>query len=160
MRRLLPLLLAAPLLIAAAPASPLVVERPELRATTGTLKTTAAYFTLKNTGAAPDTLTGASCACAATAAVHESKMANGVMRMAPSGPLAVAPGGQIVLKPGGLHLMLTGLRQPIKAGQTVRITLVFAKAGKREIAFKASDTAGLAAPASGMDAMPNMHHGG
>ena len=47
--------------------------------------------------------------------------------MGPAGPLTIDAGGQITLKPGGLHLMLTGLKQPIKAGQEVRIALIFAK---------------------------------
>lgn len=151
MRRLLPLLL---LLTAAGPAASLVVEHPELRVPQGGLKTTAAYFTVRNTGKTADVLTGAACACAQSASVHESKVLNGISRMAPAGSLALAPGGQITLRPGGLHLMLTGLRQPIKAGDTVRITLVFAKAGRIETAFKASDTAGAMA----MDGMASMQH--
>ena len=151
MRRLLPFLL---LLAAAAPASSLIVEQPQLRTTQGGLKTTAAYFTIRNTGKAADVLTGAACACAATASLHESKVVNGISRMGRAGPLTIAPGGQVALRPGGLHLMLTGLKRPIKAGETVRITLKFAKAGERETAFTANDTAG----AQGMDTMPGMHH--
>jgi copper(I)-binding protein len=142
MRRLLPLLLALPL-IAAAPAPKLVVERAELRASQGGLKTTAAYFTVRNTGQAADILTGAACDCAASATVHDSRMVAGVSRMAPAGSLAIAPGGQLTLKPGGLHLMLTGLKRPIKAGETVPITLVFARAGELRIPFKAADVAGM-----------------
>ena len=152
MRRLLALIL---LLAAASPSSSLVVERPEIRATAGGLQTSAAYFTVKNTGKTADVLTGAACACAATAAVHETKAVGGVSRMLPTGPLTLAPGGQLTLRPGGLHLMLTGLKAPIKAGETVRVTLVFAKAGKRDIAFKASVTPGIAAAENGM---AEMHH--
>jgi copper(I)-binding protein len=142
MRRLLPLLLALPL-VAAAPAPRLAVEQAQIRASQGGLNTTAAYFTVRNAGRAADVLTGAACDCAATAAVHDSRMAGGVSRMGPAGPLTIAPGGQLTLKPGGLHLMLTGLKRPIKAGETVRITLVFAKAGALRIPFKASDVAGM-----------------
>ena len=44
------------------------------------------------------------------------------------------PAGQAVtLKPGGYHIMLTGLTRPLKEGETVSLTLSFAKAGSREV---------------------------
>jgi copper(I)-binding protein len=142
MRRLLTLL-AVPVLIAAAPAPKIVVANPEVRPTQGTLMTSAGYFTVTNAGTAPDTLTGAACACAASASLHKTETRGGVSRMAPAGPIALAPGASVTLKPGGLHLMLMGLKAPIKPGDTVRVTLTFAKAGKVEVPLKAAAMAGM-----------------
>lgn len=43
--------------------------------------------------------------------------------------LAVPANGSVVLAPGGLHLMLVQLKQPLRAGESVPLTLVFEGAG-------------------------------
>jgi hypothetical protein len=37
------------------------------------------------------------------------------------------------MKPGGHHIMLLGLRRDLKPGDTVKVTLVFEKAGPMSI---------------------------
>lgn len=39
------------------------------------------------------------------------------------GPLVVPAGGQAVLEPGGNHLMLMGVKEPVSAGETVKVSL-------------------------------------
>jgi copper(I)-binding protein len=85
-----------------------------------------AYFTLMNHGGAPDQLVGASTPVAEKAELHRDEMQDGVMRMRPAGPLPLAPGAMETLEPGGLHLMLMGLKQPLKPGERFPITLRFA----------------------------------
>jgi copper(I)-binding protein len=41
----------------------------------------------------------------------------------------------VELKPGGYHLMFMALKEQLKAGDTVKGTLEFAKAGKIEITY-------------------------
>ena len=41
----------------------------------------------------------------------------------------VAAGGGIAMKPGGLHIMLMGLKAPLKPGTKLPVTLRFEKAG-------------------------------
>ena len=48
----------------------------------------------------------------------------------------VKPGETVALKPGSYHLMFMGLKAPLKQGDTVEGTLVFAKAGTLSVAFK------------------------
>jgi copper(I)-binding protein len=47
--------------------------------------------------------------------------------------LAIAGGKSVVLAPGGYHIMLTDLRQPLKEGDLLKLTLVFEKAGAIEV---------------------------
>jgi len=84
-----------------------------------------AYFTLTNHTGAPDRLIGASTPVAAKAELHRDEMQDGVMSMRPAGPLALEPGESATLAPGGLHLMLMGLKQPLKPGDRFPITLTF-----------------------------------
>jgi hypothetical protein len=41
----------------------------------------------------------------------------------------------VVLKPFAHHLMMMDLKQPLQAGQTIKGTLVFEKAGSVEITY-------------------------
>jgi len=40
---------------------------------------------------------------------------------------------QVAFDPGGMHIMLVGLKQPLKEGQTFPLTLTFRKAGKVDV---------------------------
>jgi copper(I)-binding protein len=83
---------------------------------------------MTDTGA-PDRLVGASTPVAAMAEVHETVNDNGVMRMRPVALLPLQPGKAVVLKPGGYHIMLMGLKQQLKDGDTFPVTLSFEKNG-------------------------------
>ncbi len=68
------------------------------------------------------------------------KMDNNVMKMRADARSSSLPAGQTVdLKPGGYHVMLMDLKQPLKKGDTVPITLKFqGKDGKpQEVEVKA-----------------------
>lgn len=113
-----------------AAARPIAIENAWARATPAGARTGAAYLTIENRGAEADRLTAASSPAAEKVEVHEMSMTGGIMRMrAVAGGLAVPAHGSVTLKPGGYHLMLTGLKHPLKAGETLAVTLTFAKAG-------------------------------
>ena len=126
---------------ACAPGEPsITIEQPELRASLGDTPTAAAYLTLRNSGGAADKLVGAECDCAAMVMAHETGTAGGVARMAHE-PAVTAPArGTVVFQPGGRHLMLTGLKAPIRAGDKVTITLRFETSGAIPVVFNAVDT--------------------
>jgi copper(I)-binding protein len=107
--------------------------------------TAAGYVTLKNLGGAPDVFLGGSTPAAANLALHTMSMTGGIMRMRPvSGGLTLAPGATVAMKPmGGLHLMLTGLKHPLKAGEKIPATLRFAHAGEVKTVF-AVEASGMA----------------
>jgi len=101
------------------------------RATPAGTHTGAAYVTLQSpTG---DRLTGASTPVAKTAEIHSMTMDNGVMKMRQVEGIDVPAGQPVTLKPGGYHIMLMGLTQPLKQGQTFPLTLTFAKAGSENV---------------------------
>lgn len=140
-------------------AGALAIETPWLRATPGGAKVAGGYVTVRNTGAEPDRLTGATLARAGRGEIHTMSTENGVMTMAPvAGGLPIAPGESVALKPGGLHLMFLDLTDGLRAGETVSGTLTFERAGAVPVTFTvapigaqgpASQTTGAAAPESG-----------
>ena len=52
----------------------------------------------------------------------------GMMKMRPLAALPLAQDKPLKLAPGGYHLMLMGLKVPLKAGETFPLTLKFAHA--------------------------------
>jgi copper(I)-binding protein len=61
---------------------------------------------------------------AAVAEIHEMKLVDNVMRMRPVAALDLPAGQTVELKPGGHHVMLQDLKQTIKEGDVVPLTLV------------------------------------
>ncbi len=118
-------LLAGP---AAAQPAAVAVTQAWARASTPSAQTGAMYVTA--TASEPDRLTSASTPVAATAELHRSGMRAGVMEMRPvPDGLPVTPGAPIHMAPGGYHIMLTGLKQKLKQGDRVPLTLIFEHAG-------------------------------
>jgi len=65
--------------------------------------------------------------------VHEMKMAGDMMKMRAVDAVPLPAGQPVEFKPNGYHLMLTGLKAPLKAGDVVPIRLVVEDAkGKRQ----------------------------
>ncbi len=126
------------------------------RATPGGAKTGAVYLTVENKGAAEDKLVGASTPVADKAQLHSMTMDNGVMKMRPLAALAVAPGGTATLEPGGNHMMLMGLHEPLKQGDSFPLTLEFEKAGTVEVQVIVGKIGATMAPGMKMDDMPGM----
>jgi copper(I)-binding protein len=74
------------------------------------------------------------------------------MRMRAVDGLDLPAGRAVQLKPGGYHVMLMELRQPLKAGETVPITLVIERAGgAKESVRVAAPVRPLAASAAPME---------
>jgi copper(I)-binding protein len=124
----------------------LQVGNPWARATPKGATVGAGYLTITNKGAEADRLIGGSAAPAARFEVHTTVMENGVARMRQVTGLEIKPGETVELAPGGMHVMLMGLKQPLRQGQTVKGTLVFEKAGTVAIEFTVQ---GIGAPAGG-----------
>ena len=136
-------------------AGDLVIDHAWTRATPGGADVGIGYLTIENKGTAPDKLTGASTPAAAKAELHEMSMDNGVMKMRPAKDgLPIPPGQSVTLAPGGLHLMLMGLKNPLKEGGKVPLTLQFEKAGKVDVTLDvqsvgAQQPGGMSMPSNG-----------
>ena len=108
-------------------AGDIVVLNAWSRATSGGAG--AVYVTLRNEGAAADTLIGASTDAAQMSHLHESKSENGVMTMRAIEGIDIPAHATLTLKPAGYHIMLMGLAHPLKEGDAFPIALTFAKGG-------------------------------
>jgi periplasmic copper chaperone A len=159
------LLAAAPTAFAqAGGTSKINVEQPWARATPAGAITGAVYMTLANRSDAADRLTAVSSDVASKAQIHEMAVVNGIMQMheLPDG-LPIPAGGSVTLKPGGYHLMLIGLKKRLIAGQTIPLTLTFAKAGSISITVPIQvigDTQGAQGGMNGMGGMKDKKPGG
>lgn len=89
----------------------------------------ALYFVVRNRGEASDTLTAVETPGAASAALHRSLREDGMARMLAAGPVPIPGHGDLVLEPGGLHAMLMGVDPPLAVGDSLPVTLRFARAG-------------------------------
>jgi periplasmic copper chaperone A len=133
-------------------AGSLEIADPWSRATPKGAAVGGGYLKIRNGGTTVDRLTGGSSDVAAKLEVHTMTMDNGVMKMRPvEGGLEIKPGATVELKPGATHLMFVGLKKPLGAGDHVKATLTFEKAGPVEVEF---DVSAIGAPAG--HAMPGM----
>lgn len=99
------------------------------RATPSGATTAAVYGPFVNNGKETDRLTGASSEWADKIEIHRNVEENGITRMEKMDFLTLEPGKPVALKPGGMHLMVIGLRHPLKEGGMFPLTLQFEKAG-------------------------------
>jgi periplasmic copper chaperone A len=92
--------------------------------------TATGYLTVTNAGSAPDRLIAVSSPVAETAMLHQMVFSNGIASMHEIGGIDIPPGKTVTLDPSGYHLMFITLSRQLKAGETLPVTLTFAKAGK------------------------------
>lgn len=117
-------------LVAAASAQ-VVVKDAWVRATVPQQKATAAFMQL--TAAQDSKLVSVSSADIPVVEVHEMRMDAGVMKMRPIPALELPAGKTVALTPSGYHVMLMDLKRPMKAGDSVPLSLVIEiRGGKRE----------------------------
>jgi len=118
----------------------LLIDNPYSRATVTNQRSGGAYVTIENKGKNADKLVGASSPVAKTVEIHTMTMDGNVMKMREVGQIEIPAAGRIEMKPGdGYHLMLMGLQQPLKPGDSFPMTLVFEKAGKTEVTVKVQE---------------------
>jgi len=82
-------------------------------------------------------LVGAETPKAGHVSIHETVQQDDVMRMqSVKGGLAIPAGETVKLKPMSYHLMLEQLKNPIKEGEAVPVTLEFEGAGPIEVELR------------------------
>ena len=131
---------------AQAQATQTTVSDAWIRGTVAQQKATGMFAQI--TSARGGRLVSASSPAAGLVEIHEMSMDGNVMRMRalPDG-LALPAGRAVALKPGGQHLMLLDLKQPLKAGDTVVLSLVVEAADKtRETIEVKAPVRALASP--------------
>ena len=98
------------------------VKDPWVRATVAQQKATGAFMQL--TATQDSRLIEAKSPVAGVVEVHEMSMEKDVMKMRAIPSLDLPAGKMVELKPGGYHVMLMDLKQQMKDGDTVPLTLV------------------------------------
>ena len=102
-----------------------------MRATVPQQKSTGAFMTI--TSPTDARLVEARSALTPSVEVHEMAMEKDVMKMRQVHGVPLPAGKPVELKPGGFHMMLLDLKQQVKAGDRVPLTLVVEGAdGKRQ----------------------------
>ena len=110
----------------------LEISSPWSRALPPTAHNGALFLTVKNQGQ-PDQLIAARSDIADTLELHTHVHENGLMKMRQVHEMDVPAGETLELKPGGHHIMLIGLRQPLREGMHFPVELEFAKGGKFQL---------------------------
>lgn len=133
------------------------VDDAWVRGTVATQKATGAFMRL--TPSANARLVAAQSPVAGVVEIHEMAMENDVMKMRQVPGLDLTAGRTLELKPGGYHVMLMDLKQPLKGGDSVPLTLVFEDGAKKrftqEIQAPVTALGGGNAP---MPMKPGMEH--
>jgi copper(I)-binding protein len=106
-------------------ADPIVVANAFVRPPAPPSPYAAAYFTVYNTTAVPDTLVSVTTGAGATAVLHT--IVDGQMT-AVEGGVPIPAHGSLVLSVDKGHVMIGDLFGPLRAGQTVNLELTFTNA--------------------------------
>lgn len=105
------------------------VKNAWIRATVPQQKVGGVFLQIESTSDAK--LIEAHSTAAASAELHEMKFDNNIMRMREIDQLALPAGKPVDLKPGGYHLMLMGLKNQVKVGDVIPLTLVIENKDKK-----------------------------
>ena len=143
-RRLFTLALAASLAATAAAAQdfqlgPLKIDQLWARPTVAGMSAGGGFLSVQNSGSKADRLLGGSSPAAAAVEVHEMRMEGDVMRMREIKALELPAGKRVTLAPGGFHLMLVGLKAPLKVGDKVPVKLRFETAGEIDVVLQVAN---------------------
>lgn len=125
MKRIFMLLLSAALLLSACGTKEGIEIRDVWARTSTQGMNSAVYFVIQNHNAEADELIGAASGVADAVEIHESKMEGDVMMMNRVESIALEPSAKVEFMPGGYHVMLIGLKQDLKAGDEIEVTLQF-----------------------------------
>lgn len=111
---------------------PVVVAGAICRPTPTGRQVSGCYLTL--TAPAADTLVSVASPVSALAQIHEMRLESNMMMMRElEAGLPLPAGEAVALAPGGNHIMLMGVTEPLKTGDTVPLTLTFANAAPVEV---------------------------
>ena len=138
----------------------LKLDHPWARASAGPAGNGAAFLVIENSGEA-DRLVATAGDVAARVELHTHTMAGDVMQMRQVEAVEIPAHGSAALQPGGLHIMLIGLKQPLREGERFPLTLTFDKAGEITVEFAIEGVGSMGGQGMGTGGMGQggMHHG-
>lgn len=110
------------------------ISNPYARPTVPGQTSGGAYITMENKGTTPDKLVSVASSAAKSVEIHTMSMDGNVMKMREVPNIEIKPATTVTMKPGGgYHIMLIGINQQLKAGDTITLTLRFEKSGNVDI---------------------------
>ncbi|MGC9286488.1 MAG: copper chaperone PCu(A)C [Hydrogenobaculum sp.] len=134
------LMLAVGLLSGVALAKPdIVIKDPWVRLMPPTSKVSAAYMKIENKGNSEDMLLWAKSSISKITQLHKTINSNGIMKMVRVKKFTIKPKQTLILKPGGYHIMLIGLKHPLKKGEKVTLWLKFKYSGIKKVVAPVED---------------------
>lgn len=140
-------------------AGDLRIQHPYARATVAHQPSGAAYLAIENKGKNADKLIAVSSPVAKSAEIHSMSMDGNVMKMREVDGIEIKPSARVAMEPGhhGYHIMLVGLKQPLKAGDKFPLTLTFEKSGKVDVSVSVEEKNAKSGKADA-DAAAHQHH--
>lgn len=117
------------------------------------IRTTGGFMLIRNAGADDRRLIRAESPAATIVELHNHINENGVMKMREVASITVKANGQSELKPGGHHIMLIDLKEELKEGGKVPITLRFDDGSSQTV------LAPVRKPQAATPESAPMHHG-
>ncbi len=108
----------------------IVVENAWVREVPPVSVMSAAFLRIRNTGNEDDILIGVRSDASRIAEIHTTIMKDSMMKMRRLKEVKIPAGGSVEFRPMGKHIMLIDLKKPLKAGDKVKIILIFKKSGK------------------------------
>ncbi len=147
---------ASPLYAAGSAADNVSASEPYVRLVPPGQKVTGAFVVFKNADDKDHKVVKAESAAANVAELHTHVNEGGMMKMRQVKDIEIKAKGETELKPGSLHIMLIDLKQQLKEGENVAITVTFEDGSSKKI------DAPVRKPQAMMSApMPMQHdHGG
>ena len=109
--------------------------RPAAQGTNG-----AVYFVIQNSTSQADEIVQITSEVAEAVEMHESKMNGDVMQMHQLQSVPLGINETVTFEPGSLHIMLVGLKQDLKNGDQIGLTLHFKQHEEIEISVPVSDS--------------------
>ena len=129
------------------------IKEPWVRGTVAQQKATGAFMQISTDKEVRLIEAKAPVSIAGVVEIHEMAMEKDVMKMRQIKGLDIVPGRTMELKPGGYHVMLMDLKQQLKGGDVVPITLTFEDT-KTKSRFNQEIKAQVTALGGGNAAMP------
>lgn len=112
------------------------------RATPGNATNAAVYLRIANTGDEPERLIGVRAEMSDDIMFHNANMQA-------IDSMEVPAGGSLVFEPNGNHIMLTGLRAPLREGDSFLVQLEFEKGGSQTTAVQVQSATAMGPPTVG-----------
>jgi periplasmic copper chaperone A len=125
-------------------ASKIEIKGAWVRAIPPASSLTAAYMVIENKGNEDDRLVKVSSIDSDSAEIHATSVnEQGVANMKKVDAIDIPAGKGAELKPGGYHIMLIGLKKPLKVGDEVELNLKFGKAGTINVRSEVKEMTGM-----------------